>query len=321
MRAKKTLLDRDKKLFVSNPGYSLTSRGFFIFYTMKKREGSIQKDFIQQSFVTIPNSTIQDASLSWKARGILAFLLSMPYDWRTYKTSLHQFSENDGRDGTIAGFNELINAGYVLEEEDRDETTGHFSGVYYRVRQTPFTENPVTANPVPEKPLTVNPSLQNKQLTKNTETNTLSPEGSNLNLFQNQNEKQTPNPLPPSPVPAANAEPKENSAVVEFAEFWEAYGKKTGKIASEKLWHKLKPDERRKALDYIPAYHAKQSDPKYRKDPERYLKNKLWEDGVPMGAPLRTESPFMANVHSTPTTPEERVRQRAFSTEVTDRQY
>jgi len=70
-----------------------------------------------------------------------------------------------------------------------------------------------------------------------------------------------------------------NVYIVEFDVFWKKYGKANGKKVSLELWNKLKPDDQKKAFDYLDTYLQKTPDKKFRKDCERYLKHRLWEDG------------------------------------------
>lgn len=65
-----------------------------------------------------------------------------------------------------------------------------------------------------------------------------------------------------------------------FDEFWEKYQKKSGKQATEKLWHKLTDEEIQLILNHVPKYVLSTPDPKYRKDPESYLRNKRWQDEI-----------------------------------------
>jgi len=65
-----------------------------------------------------------------------------------------------------------------------------------------------------------------------------------------------------------------------FEKFWDTYGKKTGKNNTIKEWNKLSTDDQRVAVDKVSAYVKDRPDPKYRKDPERYLKNRLFEDEI-----------------------------------------
>ena len=55
---------------------------------------------------------LNDNRLSWKAKGILAYMLSMPDDWTFYLDELVQHS-TDGKASFRSGFKELKDNGYV----------------------------------------------------------------------------------------------------------------------------------------------------------------------------------------------------------------
>ncbi len=123
-------------------------------------------------FTSIPNEILQRADLSWKAKGLYAYILSLPPDWAIYKLELKNHS-TDGRDSTLAGFNELVKAGYIIEIDIRDDG-GRFAGCNYEVLlspKPPITDFPFTDNPITDKPITENPKLINKHNTKETLTN------------------------------------------------------------------------------------------------------------------------------------------------------
>lgn len=67
----------------------------------------------------------------------------------------------------------------------------------------------------------------------------------------------------------------------EFEAFWKAYPKKVGKKNAYDQWKKLKPAEHEEIMADIPK---RERDDKwlngYVKDPERYLKNRQWEDDI-----------------------------------------
>jgi hypothetical protein len=67
-----------------------------------------------------------------------------------------------------------------------------------------------------------------------------------------------------------------------FDLFWNSYGKKKGKSNAIKEWNKIKPNAELVALI---AKKAKEqanaiTDSNFRKDPERWLKGKHWEDEI-----------------------------------------
>jgi hypothetical protein len=63
----------------------------------------------------------------------------------------------------------------------------------------------------------------------------------------------------------------------EFESAWEAYQRKGAKKEAYNAWKALKPDERQRAVQAIPAYFHANPDIKYRKDFERYLRSGKFE--------------------------------------------
>lgn len=74
----------------------------------------------ENPYTMISNSVLRDKKLSWKARGILAYLLSLPDDWQIYESELIKHA-TDGRDSLRSGIKELEGRGYLLKERIRDE--------------------------------------------------------------------------------------------------------------------------------------------------------------------------------------------------------
>jgi hypothetical protein len=70
------------------------------------------------NFFQMNNEPIQDPDLSWAAKGLLAYLISLPENWEVHLRDLFTRSPN-GRKPTEAALNELIAAGYV--EKDQGE--------------------------------------------------------------------------------------------------------------------------------------------------------------------------------------------------------
>ena len=81
--------------------------------------------------------------------------------------------------------------------------------------------------------------------------------------------------------PTNNQEPITNNQYIkEFDLFWEAYGKKRGKPNALKEWKKLSLDEALigKIIEMAKKQAIAIPEQKFRKDPERWLKYKCWED-------------------------------------------
>jgi hypothetical protein len=108
-------------------------------------------------FVQIDRTALQDSRLSWKCRGLLAYLLSLPDEWEIYVNELTNHA-TDGRDSTSTAINELIKFGYIVRE--RKTENGKFKGFNYTVSDIPFLL-PKTEKPKTEKPKTENPKLNN----------------------------------------------------------------------------------------------------------------------------------------------------------------
>lgn len=87
------------------------------------------------NFVTVHKNFIHDDNLSWKAKGILLYLLSRPDDWRIYETELNKHS-SDGRDSLRTGVKELEQAGYIHRTRRRNEK-GQLREYEYQVFEQP----------------------------------------------------------------------------------------------------------------------------------------------------------------------------------------
>lgn len=64
-----------------------------------------------------------------------------------------------------------------------------------------------------------------------------------------------------------------------FEKFWEYYGKKGSKKVAKERFLKLLENDIEAIRKHLPAYLKATPERKYRKDAERYLSNRLWENG------------------------------------------
>lgn len=126
---------------------------------------TIKKGKFSYGFSTVPNKAFQDINLTWKAKGLLIYLLTLPEDWEIRKSDLANRAK-DGYDSMDSGFNELIKMGYIIEDgETRKE--GMFSGknylVFPEVQKNTDKENPERLSPPTDRQftVTVNPDLHN----------------------------------------------------------------------------------------------------------------------------------------------------------------
>lgn len=66
----------------------------------------------------------------------------------------------------------------------------------------------------------------------------------------------------------------------QFQEFWDAYQRKGNRKSAQAEWHRITQAEREAIMQNVPKYNASKPDNQFRKDGERYLKHRVWEDAI-----------------------------------------
>lgn len=162
---------------------------------------SVYRRHKETNFTCIDNHLFNDKTLSMKAKGLLAQILSLPDDWKYSVNGLASLF-SDGRDAVNGAINELIEHGYITRTKIVNEL-GTFDGYRYDIYEKPQTEDgkiadiPFTEKPFTEKPFTENSTVSNTNI-------------SNTNVLNTNNID-----IPPiSPV--------DNRKAL-FKQFWEAY--------------------------------------------------------------------------------------------------
>ena len=137
----------------------------------------------ERDYTVINNTVLKDERLSWKAKGVFCYLLSLPEDWVIYQSELLKHS-TDGRESLRNAINELEEYGYLIIDKKRDEK-GHFTAIY-KIIENPNektesgkteSENPTRENrhgkTESENPTLLNTNKQNtnKQNTNKQNTN------------------------------------------------------------------------------------------------------------------------------------------------------
>jgi hypothetical protein len=101
----------------------------------------------RDKYVTVLQTTARDWDLSFKAKGILLYLLSLPSDWRTNLQHLAKQSKKEGRTAIASGIQELITEGYARRVTLRDKA-GQIKSRELQVAEVPvFRTNPVRLAP------------------------------------------------------------------------------------------------------------------------------------------------------------------------------
>lgn len=195
-------------------------------------------------FTVIDNAVFYDYELTYKAKGLLCQMLSLPDGWQFSIEGLTKLS-NDGKSAVTSALNELQEKGYFYRKQLKNE--GKFTGVEYIVSETPLSEKPMTENPMTEKPISENPPQLN--------TNTLSTK-----------------PL------------KTKEIYTEFEKLWELYPKKQGKDKAYKSYEKARKsgttydDVYRGILAYREFLEAMETDMQFVKMGSTFFSQKAWED-------------------------------------------
>jgi hypothetical protein len=92
-------------------------------------------------YVVIPNEAVQNHALSFKARGVLAYLLSQPDHWTISGAALAKMAAQDGREAIRTALLELEQAGYLVRRRVQNPATGHWG--WHQVLHDQPVRNPV----------------------------------------------------------------------------------------------------------------------------------------------------------------------------------
>jgi hypothetical protein len=139
----------------------------------------------ERDYCYMANEFLRDSRLSWKAKGIIAYVQMLPDDWVLNMRDLTNRA-TDGRDSLYSGIKELEKYGYCAKVMQRNPD-GTIAGYAYEICDKsvfqPFTENPCTVKPDTDKPGTENPTLINTNLTKDLNTLNTNPSNTPQNTF------------------------------------------------------------------------------------------------------------------------------------------
>ncbi|MBJ8201640.1 DnaD domain protein [Bacillus cereus] len=124
----------------------------------------VKKD---SNYSVINNTGLKDERLSWKAKGILAYALTLPDDWTFHISELARHAK-DGEDSLRTGFKELKELGYVKRYPVRDGNTKKITKWDTEIYETPQRNMPQVENQDVVKPYVENQKLLNtNRLTTN----------------------------------------------------------------------------------------------------------------------------------------------------------
>ena len=128
-------------------------------------------------WAAVPNSLLEDSRVSWRAKGLWAYLHGRPDDWEVREADLVARS-SDGRQSVRSALAELEEAGWLTRVQNRDG--GQFGNVTYFLHapqdpaiaiDPPWTRKPSTVEPPTVEPPTANRLHSNKEESKKEENN------------------------------------------------------------------------------------------------------------------------------------------------------
>ena len=111
------------------------------------------------NYTVMSNHHLTDRDLSFKAKGLMSYMLSRPDDWDFTIAGLSRLNK-DGRDAIGRIIQELESHGY-LERIRRRQSKGTFSTMEYVLHEQPMPGNPALDKPALENPGQDNPVLDN----------------------------------------------------------------------------------------------------------------------------------------------------------------
>lgn len=215
---------------------------------------SIRRSARKQSFTVVDNAVF-NSGLSYRAIGLLTFLLSKPDHWEVSVAHLVNASKESaapsGRDAIYSTIRELESKGFITKAPKRNEA-GKMDGMEYVVHDEPFTVEPHT-----DEPDAANPTQVNTELKVNTEVSKIHSSSSD------------------------DAEAIESA----FDAFWKAGMRKVGKQKAKGIFkRKLKESKTTPAkfahmlINDVQQRIRLQQMGFDKLHPERYLSNERWED-------------------------------------------
>ncbi|MCD7854994.1 MAG: helix-turn-helix domain-containing protein, partial [Clostridiales bacterium] len=109
-----------------------------------KGNGTVVRVEKNKNFTAMSNYHLWDKRLSFKAKGLMSFMLSVSDNWKFTIRGLASMAK-DGADSVASAVKELENAGYVVRSRSRNEK-GQMGEVEYTIYENPGDNNSVKEN-------------------------------------------------------------------------------------------------------------------------------------------------------------------------------
>lgn len=100
--------------------------------------------FIRESksrnYTTMDNTFLKDVRLSWKAKGVFAYILSLPENWKIHVEELMHHAQ-DGETALRSAIKELTDLGYIVKKQSRRDAGKFGDSVYIIIENPTNVEN------------------------------------------------------------------------------------------------------------------------------------------------------------------------------------
>lgn len=127
---------------------------------------AIRRVFKERNYTVVNNTGLKDDKLSFKSKGLLAYMLSLPDDWVFYEEELVKHS-TEGISSVRSGLKELEQQGYLVKQKKRN-SKGQFTTNDWLLYEDPKD------NPELDFLKLDNPNLENQTLLNTNNTKYLS---------------------------------------------------------------------------------------------------------------------------------------------------
>ena len=118
-----------------------------------------------KNYTTISNQLFKNKTISLKAKGLMAYLLSLPSDWDLSINGIVACSK-EGRRSIGNTIKELISAGYIERKQVRDK--GKFIGYDYFVFEQPKRSFAETDKSFTDNSIQISKEVTKESINKNT---------------------------------------------------------------------------------------------------------------------------------------------------------
>jgi len=206
-------------------------------------------------FAQIANSALRDRRLSFKARGLLAMVLSHSGEWQATAEWLEAQSEPDGRHTIQTALNELTALGYRAVRRERlpDGRVQTLVDWFHEPLISRPTENPTDG-------------LSDRRKT-----------GASIEHYSSEHNKEEHNERTPVRKPVDTPE---------FDKFWQAYPRRAAKGAARRAWSRVAALHDPAVVIAAAAQYAvdPRRDPQFTPHPATWLNSERWLDEAPPAA-------------------------------------